>query len=1444
MAKPYSDPVMSDRDGTSQRSRGLAALDPDHVLVDERSTVDLLSFARQYGSELKYFNFDNVESGDWSGFFDPQLGLDEIAAFMDHPERFSAESSPSLFRPHFVLFLTFLKLLRHAQANINGFGRRHLDFYFREFLRLATRPARPDRLNLLFDLAPGVEQASLPAGTLVTAGPDSVGTDRRYATDRDVVFSRAQIDALRSVHVARRITGLAEARDRHRNDPPGAAMAMLEIALGHPEPGDPLPPYPDRGAVDFDLLAELERLHAFAGSDLHMKFFEIQELMELLARRERDGAAEWARINALLEQAGRSRDAAFRLDPLSRDFEKNLVAAAGGEPPFSEVQEVKNVYDLFEQRTTRDARKFMREKLFFEPDDFVEMMQIKLTIDREWDGINLLLGTAGARLRADPDFRLTVANIADFPSNLSAALPEFGDSPPAAVARLRDYYAALCQSERYFFFVEPARLTHAESLTYLLRELTSPAAADRDWRRIDTLLVDVHRRKRHADRRVRLQEIHEETGFSAMIRYALGEPPEAPDDGTEVERLSRFLAGTHDKDLLERAGRETPGSADEWRSVYRVVEIAQRNHEAWIEPVPRREEWLNIYTAFDATTQTPKSLATAADAAQWRIFGIPQLRAQNAAPDPVLGWAYSSPLLALAEGTRAIRLTLGFDPRGFDADRLTNLFTNGSPLRFEVSTEKGWVEPDTVRTIVGEYADLKTLAQGATPNTSVAANALRFELTFSSKVDAIAAAPPDVSGFDGPWPVLRLMLEQVWNDASRSHETPYPDFQSLLLTAVHARVSVSGLRPSHLQNDEATLDPDKPFEPFGTSPAVGSRLLIGHPELVVKRLLALRYGVEWMGAPPDLNDYYANYGVSAPFTAALGLVDRKVEHSLEDAANLFGADDMSVEDVPSAMDPLLFRYERLAAAPTSEDLGAWDRYLQWELKPPDFQHQAYPRVASTKAIEMAAAIANRRGEDTIKPEKYKVNPPYTPKIKSLHVSYESEIEVEMTAAWDPSEQVLHVHPFGTCDAEAERTADGVPFVPRYENEGELYLGLRDVNPPQTVSILFQMAEGSADPDLESAAVRWSALSDDRWISLEGHAVRLDTTSSLRNSGIVELALPSARPSRRIAGDLYWLRASVARNSASVCDAVAIHAQAISATLVDNDNAPDHFAQPLPAGSVDALLEFDPRIAAVKQPYTSAGGRMSEQERAFNTRVSERLRHKQRAVTMWDYERLVLENFPEIYKVRCIPANAARSARNPGAVRVVVIPDVRKKLPFNPFGPKAPADLLASIQDYLDARKPPSAAVEVVNPDYVAVRVRLAVRFKAGGNEAYFKRQLEDELHRFLSPWAYDEGAEVVVAGKIYANSIVDFLDRRPYIDYIADLRLFTSDDGIDFRPVSETGEKSYFVSADRPDAVLVAARHHEFDLIPETGYERESLTGINFMKVELDFRVAEGVPGR
>jgi hypothetical protein len=1459
-----ADRQLLQRDGASQAGRAQAALDPDYVVVDERSFKDWLAFAREYAKELHYFDVEDNQVqalGDWSGFLSSELDLAELVAFMQEPERFLPEQVRAYTRPHLVLFLTFLHLLRQTQAHLNTLTRRHLDFYYQQVLGLTKRPATPDQVNVLIDLAPETGQFQLSAGTLLNAGTDSLGQDLFYRTDRDIVANHAQVARLSSVYAEKRIIGIREARERHTGPKIEAFMRMLQIALGQPFPGDPLPPYKTGETVTYEFLLALQKLVDFVHTGLFMEFSEFRTLMQLKHRRDRS-EAEWQEINQLLEKAGRQRsgDPNFQLNPANpQDFEANLEVALGGPPNFDGLTEVKDIYDLYDQRIRESVQQFIRDNLYFaDINDFVRMMQIKVRIDNEWAEINRILEAAGQRKgRLEPTRTPYIFPVKEpkeagaFEANLEAALGPDLYAPLAGLDNLDDYEAALLRVEAFFFMP-------AESFAYLMAVTEKADATPPEWGRVYDLLAEAYKVKVYADRQDRLKQIREAQGFDAMIDFAAGDDQQQT-GLTALEQLKEYIRKAEDAAFLDQIKRrEATGdvTATEWEAVYRIVELAQRVRLG--EPVAQKEEWLNLYPAEDATAiRVDTGFETETSSPRWQTFGQGQPAVRSGSPPPAtFGWAISSPVLALSQGRRAISLTLGFGSDQFHFDTIRRLFPDSSdsaadddgPFRIEISTEKGWIQADTAKVTVGDYPALS----GLTGDEVEPLPALRFELTFAENVDALAPLLVEADQPDTPWPTLRLMLRQIWQPRNGQPEigryiSYYQPFKALILLRTHIKVAVSGLTPEWAQNDETVLAPHKPFEPFGVNAVAGSRFYLGHPELVDKRLDSLHFQLEWLGVPDNLEVHYRNYpGLTITstknFTAKISLIDRRLELPLLQAAPLFAGPEasqpqtISLADVPAAVAAGRpgYAYDRAPAATLGQEMLAWPRYLQWELNTPDFQQAAYPTVVAQKSLALATAMANKQADETIKAEDYQVNPPYTPKIKKLSLDYTSSAEI-ITKVYRPGSQIdriFHIHPFGYHEIQPESDNQHYLFLPQYDHEGELYLGIRDAQPPQNLSLLFQMAEGSANPDLERLPVQWSYLSDNRWLSLDDGNMLLDTTRGLINSGIIVFALEPARPSTLLPPSLYWLRAAMPQHSSTICDTVAIHAQAVSATLASRDHAPDHLSRPLPAGSITELAEPLPQVAAIRQPYTSYGGKMGEQDRTFYTRSSERLRHKHRALTVWDYEHMILERFSQIYKAKCLPADSA----HPGQVELIVIPDIRNKLPFNPFEPKAPSDLIADIEAYLVDNIPAFATIKVKNAHYVPVKVRFAVRFRPGYNEGYYRQRLNEELNRFLSPWAYEEGAEIVIGGRIYANVIINFIEERPYVDYVAEVKLFSSEDGRTFKLVMPSAN-GYWVETDRPDGVLVAARQHEIDMIPDTGYEEEAFTGLNYMKIELDFVV-------
>jgi len=358
-----------------------------------------------------------------------------------------------------------------------------------------------------------------------------------------------------------------------------------------------------------------------------------------------------------------------------------------------------------------------------------------------------------------------------------------------------------------------------------------------------------------------------------------------------------------------------------------------------------------------------------------------------------------------------------------------------------------------------------------------------------------------------------------------------------------------------------------------------------------------------------------------------------------------------------------------------------------------------------------------------------------------------------------------------------------------QEQGILYIGLEKLQPLDSLSLLFQFAEGSAqDEDNDPPAIHWSYLSCNNWQPLPVEKLISDGTFGFQATGIVKIEVPADITNNNtvITDGLYWFAASVSEYSERIPMLINVVAQAVEAQFQDNGNLPSHFDSALTAGSVSKLAIALPQVAKVAQPFASFDGKHREIGKEFYTRVSERLRHKSRAVTAWDYEHLVLYRFPGIYKVKCIthsdPNCFCRTAGSsstccgpqiaPGHVLIIPIADLKNRNAVNPLQPKTSRRTLLDIQSYLCQLSSPFVKIRAKNPLYEQVLVAFKVQFLAGSDTGYYLKKLNDELVQYLTPWAFDEYVEVSFVQKIYASAIINFIEKRPYVDFITDFLMF------------------------------------------------------------------------
>jgi hypothetical protein len=797
--------------------------------------------------------------------------------------------------------------------------------------------------------------------------------------------------------------------------------------------------------------------------------------------------------------------------------------------------------------------------------------------------------------------------------------------------------------------------------------------------------------------------------------------------------------------------------------------------------------------------------ALAEEEPAWAGFG------HAALPAAEIGFAVASPLLRLAEGDRTVILELTLagtetlvEP---EMDGAFSVFFTGA---------KGWVEPGMVET-------------------SLTGSTLRVECTLPRGTPAVADYQAAVHGYAyaAAAPLMQLLLAP---DAL----TGYAVLHGFVVQDARITVRASGITSLTLESDAGTIDPKKAFLPFGPQPTAGSRFWVAYPEALAKTLSSLSLSLQWKDAPANLATHYAGYDTPVSntyFTATA---------SFDDAGGGGSQAGVTLFDSANAAQPRTLELAPGVTAAASPAKGRAIRALRlagsrWSLR----EAEALALSEPVQGAAATAAAPGREGYLTVTLEKgflhaeyrkktvYNVlalvsstiadpavpvlNEPYTPAVQSISLAYEAAtatVGVSSTSLDDFASddlQFFHVAPFGPLREHGYQRqllgfvgSTDVPLFPSFPHAGELLIGLASTVAGDGVSLLFQVSPGSADPELAREALQWSVLCDNYWKPLGPTDLVLDTTRDLLASGIVKLVIPPEATTLNTvlpAGPV-WVRAAVAGDAAAVSELIEVAANGVEVQLASVGYDPLHLLAPLAAGTISKVRGGLAGVKSVRQPYASFGGSAQEQDGAFHTRVSERLRHKDRCVTRWDYERVVLQAFPSIHRVKCVPHARDGAWMSPGHVLLVVVPDLRNQNAVDPLQPRVDADTLDQVLAHVQARAGMQVRVAVKNPRYQKVRLDFKVRFHTGYDFNHYRVALQEALVQALSPWAFQGGPDIGFGGVVYRAVLLNVVEELGYVDYVTDFRMFSYTGN-----VVDTTDLSVARPA-TPDTILVSDATH------------------------------------
>jgi len=836
----------------------------------------------------------------------------------------------------------------------------------------------------------------------------------------------------------------------------------------------------------------------------------------------------------------------------------------------------------------------------------------------------------------------------------------------------------------------------------------------------------------------------------------------------------------------------------------------------------------------------------------WLPFGYPSSESNYITlPDAEIGFALASPMLALQEGKRTIEIQFTFDNN--DSNTALNDFKSDAPITtiaqtlsiYGSGTEK-WIDLFNPK----NDEDILTVSI-PDKNTLV----LVFEL--GKDVPAIVNYNPEflLEKYDTTFPVVRFLIDTAKDGEDNIGHDFYRAIVNRTLTEIKIKVDVEEASLVILENDNGVLKSKKPFFPFTPQPIKSSNFYINYPEAFAKAWTSFDVNFSWKNTPLDFRTWYEAYlkpehsrGTADDYIkAAQDIIDEEVivkgdnyftvaksilhKEEWQEIPNTDNAEDFKnlFYEVLAEDEKTKIGHQYIASIKNSEG----STYITGKTGPvrlsleQSFLHELFPRLYALALTDQAKTTPIPNEAYTPLAENITIN--YTAEesrvLKSQTITKETVILPENTEERYLADRIklFHIHPFGQCEEhnhlKTKKHLRGIvdgydgtivssAVVPKYCEGGELFIGLENARVQQNIALLVQVLEGSENTETptfsDQERIQWAVLCEDQWKSVQNEIIA-NSTDNFLTSGIVKFNIPreATTVNTRLPEGYIWVRAKMHRAYNAVCKVINIHTQAVQATLQNNNNVLDHLDKGLPSDTIKKLITRIPQVKGVAQPYNSFDGIPKESDLIFYRRISERLRHKNRAITLWDYEHLILQEFPEVYKAKCLNHTHIEVQNEltkdhyqaAGYVTLVVIPDSINKNVFDIYQPRVSTSLINKIKRFINQYNTMHVATDVINPQYEEVKITLEVQFYEGYDERFYIQKMEEDITKFLSPWAFDPDTTVVFGVDFHKSMIIDYLEKLPYVDYLQNIVVEKNDSIVPENRIAPTTPKSILVSA-------------------------------------------------
>lgn len=692
---------------------------------------------------------------------------------------------------------------------------------------------------------------------------------------------------------------------------------------------------------------------------------------------------------------------------------------------------------------------------------------------------------------------------------------------------------------------------------------------------------------------------------------------------------------------------------------------------------------------------------------------------ENTQSELNIGIVMKSDIFLLNEGTREVTIHCTFTDDSLaylksivsDIAREQQISTDEARLKMvanaftlEITTADGWKE-----------------VKGLIINCN-----LQSGMMFYFKLDSVFPAVVPADGEEKP--SIRLLMN------SGSWLFAYSWARKMRIQKIHIQVNVSGIRSINMYNELGVIDTNQPFSPFGVLGQCGSWFVFGNYEITRKRVDSIELTFQWQHLPDvagGLEYYYKEY--------KKGINNRSFRVNTQYLQNnewkpttngefqyMFRTEGTNTP-VPEPDGKLVSETNISFNLPEIDDFGttraddfifgyAHSGFFRVMLIAPDmgFGEKEYRRIFTETMVHNS----RHRRKLAIPQE------PVTPVMDAPRLSYSAEETCYFAIGQPASIEITYIRPLSDRVDISADTSQPIPLAEGPDDEGNLLIGFSGATGENLFTFYIDTEPLQKQHICTSGScTNWYFKDVSRWKRISSSYVLTDNTGNLRHSGKVQIQLPVPVSQQMLDTEgLFWICLAVDSGLENCAIVKNIYTQVVEAEVVNEAQKSTAF----------------PGLESYHQISPVTDTRPSESEREMSIRLRERISHRNRALLPRDYEQLILQEFPQIQKVKCLPGvNASNDTSHTGTVTLAVI---NQRL--DDEWPLCEDKLLNEILTFIECKASPFARLHIVNPLYEEVTVFCGISLRKGYSTGTTITEIRHSIRRCIAPWADTGGLPV------------------------------------------------------------------------------------------------------